>query len=160
MISAIEQKQELRVFDGALKAAPAAGGGFNLTITWGLSAKLAAGGIRSYVDDTGATRYNVFIGIALNEGDTPSFVEATLNPGGRFQAEFANILDGAWKIDFYYVTPEDTVVAAARQTVPALAGLDNRLQRIELAFSDLDTSDKTLRFRYRRVVGRKNPIRY
>src|SRR5262249_47935102 len=53
------------------------------------------------------------------------------------------------KLHFYYVQPDGSLVNAGPISVPTLNGLDQRHQRIELSFPDLDTTGATLVFRYR-----------
>ncbi len=150
-VSPIQQSQSLRVFDGTLKGTPAAQG-HDLTVTWDLSAALAAGAIRSYVDpSSGLRRYNVFVGFTSETGQDPLYLEAQLNAQGRFEVRFENLAERSRVLHFYYVSPAGLLVTAATQSVPSLAGLDARLQRIELDFPDVDTAGTTLQFQYRRV---------
>jgi YD repeat-containing protein len=150
--SAVQQRQALRVFDGRLHAVSAGNGNFNLSVTWDLSAAFAANEIKSYIDPaTLQTRYNVFVGMTLADGQQPAFIEA-LMPGndGIFHADFNTIVDSPTrKLHFYYVMPDGSLVNAGPLSVPTLNGLDQRHQRIELSFPDLDTTGATLVFRYR-----------
>jgi YD repeat-containing protein len=147
--TAIQQKIDTRSFAGQVSAAPN-GAGFDLTVSWNLSDALAANAIASSTDAAGVTRYSVYIGYSLDAvaGQAPNYIEAKLE-NGVFVAHFNGVKDGARTLALQYAQPDGTLVSAAPLPVTTLVSLNQRYQRIEFSFPDLDTSNTQLVVRTR-----------